>query len=163
MEGYWAYWSIILPCRPCLTAPELLASAVPGLVRQLPEAQRLYHELVGSRFGHPVKEHVAKGCNRIVRYITISTCKFQQTKGTDLREAKSLHVVHILVYIIYFYLVSVKGNCEFCAQQASRSIASGAGSFALGTSADPKLYCIHQRKVRNDKGGQEHQSVFLSE
>ena len=73
-------------------------------MRQLPEAQRLYHELVGSRFGHPVKEHVAKGCNRIVRHITISTCKFQQTKGTDLREAKSLHVVHILVYILSIFI-----------------------------------------------------------
>ena len=92
-------------------------------------------------------------------YLQISTNKGHGPPRSQIVACGS----YFSIYIIYFYLVSVKGNCEFCAQQASRSIASGAGSFALGTSADPKLYCIHQRKVRNDKGGQEHPSVFLSE
>ena len=55
----------------------------------------------------------------------LRNCRF------TLETAKSLHVVHIWIYFIYFYLVSVKGNCEFYAQQASNGIASGTGSFAL--------------------------------
>ena len=138
-------------------------------MRQLPGAQRLYHELVGSRFGHPVKEHVAKGCNRIVRHITISTCKVQQTKGTDLREAKSLDVVHILIYLyIYIYSIFIwylsKATASFVPSKPPAALRVALAVSLLGPQpADPKLYCIHQRKVRNDKGGQEHQSVFLSE
>ena len=66
------------------------------------------------------------------------------------------HYVLLICYLVS--TVSVKGNCESCAQQTSRSITTGAGSFALGTSAR------WSQGVQKDKlGGQEHQSVFLPE